>query len=216
MPVGPCDGCTQAEGIVSTVSPIMTVLSIAFCSKRATVASAQSSTSQHVSLPRPFIPAIQAKSALRCSARPSGHQRVSSKAPRTRTASQSACLSVHFIFPISFLSRSPPLSVTSWQSRDRHHRADHTPQPTPQQERRRQRLASPEFTHRLPAAHRLIVSHGDRNATALPPHVPPRDGPEVPNLAGGHEHRPGRRRAPGCRRCQHPWSASNVHLSVKC
>src|SRR5215468_5737127 len=69
MPVGPCDGCTQAEGNVSTVSPIMTVLSISLCSKRATVASTQSSTAQQASLPRPFMPAIQAKSAPRCSVR---------------------------------------------------------------------------------------------------------------------------------------------------
>ena len=91
MPVGPCDGCPQVEGSVSTV-PIMTVHSISSCSKSATVVSTQSSTAQHEPLSRPFHPAIQANSAPRCSVCPGWHQMVSSRAPRNRTASQSVCL----------------------------------------------------------------------------------------------------------------------------
>src|SRR5439155_11675927 len=115
IPVGPCDGCTQAEGNVSTVSPIMTVLSIALCSKSATVASTQSSTAQQASLPRPFTPAIQAKSAPRCSVRPGGHQRVSSSAPRHRAVRQSAWLSapviVLIVVPRSFSTAPCGLSA---------------------------------------------------------------------------------------------------------
>ena len=46
--------------------------------------STQSSTAQHDPLSRPFNPAIQAKSAPRCSARPGWHQTVNSRAPRNR------------------------------------------------------------------------------------------------------------------------------------
>src|SRR5437870_1057295 len=122
MPVGPCDGCTQDEGNVSTVSPIITVLSMSLCSKSATVASTQSSTAQQASLPRPFTPAIQAKSAPKCSVRPGGHQRVSSRALRHRAVSPAAGLRAHFlflmVFPLSFstapcrLSGSPRTALT--------------------------------------------------------------------------------------------------------
>jgi hypothetical protein len=108
MPVGPFDGCTQSEGNVSTVSPIMMVLSTPSCSKRATVVSTQSSTPQHDWLPRPFDPAIQENSAPRCSVCPGWHQRISSRMPRHRVTSQLACRRAHFIFLIIF-----PLSFSA-------------------------------------------------------------------------------------------------------
>src|SRR4030095_12097010 len=89
-PVGPRDGWTQSAGSVSTVSPIITVLSSPSYSRRATVVSTQSSTPQQAWLPRPFQPANQAKSAPKCSVRPIWHHRISSTVPTPRAARPAA------------------------------------------------------------------------------------------------------------------------------
>jgi hypothetical protein len=160
MPVGPLDGWTQTEGSVSTVSPIITMLSVPSCPKSATVVSTQSSTPQHAWLSRPFTPAIQANSLPTCSVCPVWHHRVSSTAPRLRAASQPACLTAHLLFPLVFCSCSPPPHVESRQFHSYNHQAGHAPQPTLQRVRWRQRFPSPEHMQRLLAADGLIAWHG--------------------------------------------------------
>lgn len=123
-PVVPRDGCTQSEGNVSTVSPIITVLSGPSCSRRAMVVSTQSRSPQHDWFPRPFIPSIQANSAPRCSVRPGWHHRVSRMALSNRGARQSTDLITHLVSLIIYIYLSRvhlPLSCSAAQGETRRH-----------------------------------------------------------------------------------------------